>query len=430
MRRPAQRLAAALTGGIAIIATLGLAPASAVELAPAPTRDQLMAATNAMLQPADVSAPLIGTAGPFDTTGYAIPAYGDDPLSICQLQRMEDEVLLPRDNAVGYQARSGMVLQAVNDYASVGQAQAAWTTLSAQIDRKCRGSWTDDGQRSRVTAARVDGLAGEPQAWVVTSLRDGAVVQRSSVQRIGSSIQHVAATPGEDRLAASDAPAVDALATTLAQRWQDRAGLELTQPSQITLAERVMVTPADLPASLPVTSGGSEGPGFEAIAPGLGPDSCNAPARIPAGDRAYSVYDGGGDWVNAGQGLVIQQVEAYPDAATARTAWAALTRAVLKCNDFPLTPASAQPPLTKTSSGTSALVYDGTPAMWSRQWDRVDMEDSRFSTKTYTVHLLVGDTIQQVRYSTSRDGIRQVPLDQLAVNELAVTLADRWLSGE
>lgn len=430
MLRPTHRLVAVLTGGVAMTVVLGLAPAYGVDLAPAPTRDQLVAATNAMLQPADVPAPLVGTAGPFDTTGYAIPAYGDDPLSICQLRRMEDEVLLPRDDAVGYQARSGMVLQAVNDYTSVSEAQAAWTALSARIDRKCRGSWADDGQRSRVTATRVDGLAGEPQAWIVTSLRNGAVVQRSSVQRIGSSIQHVAATPGLDRLAASDAPAVDGLATTLAQRWQSRAELPLTQPTQITLAERVMVTPADLPANLPVTSGGSEGPGFDAVAPGLGPDSCNAPARIPAGDRAYSVYYGGDDWINAGEGLIIQQVEAYPDAAAASAAWAALTRAVLKCDDFPLTPASAQPPLTKISSGTSSLIYDGTPAVWSRQWDRVDMDDSRFSTKTYTVHLLVGDAIQQVRYSTSRPGIRQVPLDQVAVNELAVTLADRWLSRE
>ena len=49
--------------------------------------------------------------------------------------------------------------------------------------------------------------------------------------------------------------------------------------------------------------------------------------------------------------------------------------------------------------------------------------------KSYTLYLLVGDTIQSLGYSTGVAGLQQVKLDQLSVNVLAEELANRWVQG-
>ena len=48
--------------------------------------------------------------------------------------------------------------------------------------------------------------------------------------------------------------------------------------------------------------------------------------------------------------------------------------------------------------------------------------------KTYVLGLLLDNSIQTVTCNRGMDGMKQVPLDQDAVNALAVTRAQRWVA--
>ena len=51
-----------------------------------------------------------------------------------------------------------------------------------------------------------------------------------------------------------------------------------------------------------------------------------------------------------------------------------------------------------------------------------------FTAKDYMISLLVGNAIQTVTYYKTVDGIRDMPLDQAAVNAVAEQLAQRWVA--
>ena len=148
----------------------------------------------------------------------------------------------------------------------------------------------------------------------------------------------------------------------------------------------------------------------------------------PAGTWSFSTSLGGSGDIEASPGALWQNVSMYQTADSAADVWRQLRKAVLACND-PRVPAISQTrEISRSVSGESELTYDGVPAVWSRQFMTDILGRDSFSTKTYTVHLLVDNTIQSLTYYETRDGVRQLPLDQLAVNTLAVELADRYVA--
>ena len=78
----------------------------------------------------------------------------------------------------------------------------------------------------------------------------------------------------------------------------------------------------------------------------------------------------------------------------------------------------------RSTSGESALSFDGVPGVWSRYLTIEAQQNA--SEKDYTLFLLVGNSIQSLEYITGRVGAGQVKLDQLPVNQLAESLAKRW----
>ena len=130
----------------------------------------------------------------------------------------------------------------------------------------------------------------------------------------------------------------------------------------------------------------------------------------------------------------------YATAAAARKAWRKLTAAVLDCTEGGSGPLSQTKQESRQSSGTSALTFQGTPGVWSRELDtypdtgtctndagrKVACEG--FTAKDYMISLLVDNAIQTVTYYKTVDGIRDMPLDQAAVNAVAEQLALRWVT--
>lgn len=429
--------------GIAAMVVLA-APVHAAEppVAPPPTPGELVAGTNAMLQPGDVTGALAqGTAtmsmpGIF-RTGFNAPPGGQDPLPVCVVDNPYSTVSIPTTLAVGFSANVDTVRQDVYQYPSAAAAQRVWNALSDTVRSRCTGTVTLGKTTTTLTTSDVPGLPGAPGGLGV--LTNGSNAQYSVLHLAGDSVQMVTYAIGDGPIASGVTQAANSLAATLATRWITRSELASTQNAEITKAESMMLTLTDVPASLPVTEPRQGGwSGFSAYLPGNEPMICNARAQIPAALSSFSSTLGGDGGPLSTPGSLVQYLDVYPTPAAAQTAWAALTAGVRTCKQRTVPALSQSESIDRRASGTSAMTLNGVPGVWSRTFstnvtsgtctdaDGAPAPCPSWSSKSYTIHLLVGSAIQTLTYYTTRDGVGNVPLDQAAVNTLAEDLAQRW----
>lgn len=419
------------------------AHASAVRTIAAPPKPgELVEATNAMLRPSESTGTLADPANPAGSfeTGFINPPGGQDPLPVCVYGPDFVNVSIPLSGAIGYRSESRSVLQDVYQYASTSTAKRAWASLSALIPSKCNGSHNlGDGFTTTLEFARVDGVIGGPKGWGV--LASDTRSHYSVVLLVGDAIQMVTLLRERGPVSAKAIKATDALATTLATRWTARATAPLTQNAVLTRAETAMLTPADVPAALPIASPASGAwSDFNASTPGSSPDTCNERVELPSARQSFENELGGTGELFSKQGTLRHSVHVYADAAAARKAWRAVRSAVLACNQAKLPAISATEHVDRTSSGTSGLEIQAVPGVWTRSVQTypvqpgstcttstgAEVKCTASMTKSYTITLLVGNSIQSLTYGKVRDGVGNVKLDQLAVNVLAEQLAQRW----
>jgi hypothetical protein len=420
----ARRLGLLLVTLSALVAVGGTAAHAATPpVAPPPPPAELTTATNAMLG-FDLPAALAPAADSDVQIGYINPPGGQDPLPVCVYGPRNRTVSVPSTLAIGYGATNGYVGQSVYEYPSRAAADRAWKTLDAAIGAHCSGTWTDDNGTWTVsrTALPASGAAG--RGWSATTTSPGSVIH-VAVAPVGDAIQVVSYVRQSTPLGARVPAAIASLSGRLADRWAARATLPNTQGPLLTGATQSMLTEADVPAALPVTAPADGGwSSFDGTTPGNGPWSCAPTAKVPAGSWSFLTSLGGTGDILSEPGSLLQAVEVYQSDDAATAAWAKLRRTVLACADSSGGTLASGNSISRTTTGESALVVDGTAGVWSRQFST---EPSiPLSAKTYSIHLLSGNAIQTVTYYTTVMELQQIPLDQLAVNTLAEQLLQRW----
>jgi hypothetical protein len=433
---------AALIAGVLVTTVAWASPAGAAQpppVQPPPSTQELVTTTNAMMQPSDVPAALQSKEA--WSVSYSIPPGGQDPTPVC-IYGPVGSVSLSQRGATGYHAGTFDLDQQVYRYSSAERARAAWSDVDAKTRARCRGSWTDEGRTTTLTTGRLDSPVGGPAGWWIRSDVSGGTGSYVTVMPVGDSIQTLRLLSATKAVPAPSRRAMNQLAVTLAARYAEASALPLTQDALLTTAERTMLTPADVPAELPYTLPANGGwSSFSSMTAGESPWVCSDDT-VPAGVSTFDVDLGGWGDVTAVPGSVSQQIQVYASPAAAQAAWQALRSAALACtggSDRPLSQTKAQ---TRQEAGTSALSFDGTPGIWTREIDTYPdtgtcttssgrkVACDSFSTRSYVIHLLVGTAIQSVTYYLSVDGIRIPPLDQLPVNVLAESLAQRWMAAE
>ncbi len=436
--RVAAFLAAALGATIAVATPSGAAPPSPV--LPPPSADVVVSTSNAMMRPSDVPASLLPDEA--WSVSYLSPPGGQDPYPVC-VYSPRRSVDLPLDDAIGYSAGAYGLTQVVYAYASPASARAAWATVSRQVPAKCTGEFTLGDSRTTVTSGRLAATATTRAGWWVRTDVDKAAAGASylTIRPVGDSVQMVLLNNIPSNASRAQRAGVDSLSRTLAARLADAGTLPLTQDPLLTSAQRAMITPADTPAALPYTLPAKGGwSSFQSYAPGNGPWACGG-SELPAGTASFETGFGGNGGVVTEPGSWDQRIEVYPTAAAASAAWRKLSAAVLSCTGGGRGPLSPTKPASRQWSGTSALTFGGTAGVWSRELDtQPSAADSctnsagrpvacyEFSSKNYMIHLLMGTAIQTVTYYTSVEGVRDMPLDQAAVNAVAEQLAQRWVA--
>lgn len=432
--------------GMAVALSVVAAPTASARVepvAPAPSAEDLVSATNAMLDGFVWSKAL--TTGPDNdsqyTTGFTNPPGGQDPLPACVYGAGpgSTSVEVPDTGAVGFSAESGFLTQDVYQYGSEELAKRAWQKLSRGIGDHCSGTWSRDGASTTLTRTRLAAIAGGERGWAVAT-KAASYVRYSALHRVGDAIQMVSYSRESGRLGAAVPTALNALARRLAARWTDRATAANRQGPLLTGAQMAMLTTADIPTTLPVTSPTQGGwSGFSANEPGSEFFTCASQANLPPGTWTMSSSRGGLGDVYSGPGEIDQTINTYQTDDAAALAWRRLRRAVLGCNDPTPARISQTRSVRRISSGVSALSFSGVPGVWSRELDTYPGSEGTcstnsgtvvpcpdFSTKAYTIYLLLGSDIQALTYYTTRDAVGEIPLDQLAVNVLAEQLAHRW----
>lgn len=434
MSRPAFRAVAAVATSALLAVAIGASPALAAErIAEPPSAGALVAATNAMLRPADLAAPLMVGVPRADrsfSTGYFNPPGGQDPLPVCVSGPGYRTVSIPRDDAIGYLARYGRVNQYEYQYPSAERATAAWNQLSKQVSAKCNGSFTESGVRTANSAKRIAGVPGGPRGWAVAN--SGNINGFAAVHLIGDTIQLVAYEGGQSAVPAKSRTAMSALATTLADRWATRDSLPVTQDATLTKAETDMVQPADVPTGLSLATAAEGGwSSFQSYQPAIGPEVfCRGDAQLPKGAQTFqSVLFSGGDVLGVtDKGWVSQQVEVYASTALAQVAWSKVTAAVARCTQNATKPIPAKKEFTRLTNGVSSATVGGVPAVWINRLDTYPDLDPGYSNGSYNVYVLAGDSIQQVTYGLTQKGVGAVAIDTGAVETMAQDLAERWVS--
>lgn len=420
--------------GVAITATALAVPAAATETnAEPPSPQALTAATNAMLRPADLAAPFPASQAKSDrifSTGYFNPPGGQDPLPVCVYGPGYTTVSIPRDNAIGYMASYGGVTQYEYEYPSPAMAAKVWAKLSKQVVAECNSTTTYDGGGTTVSVARrIPGVPGGAQGWSVA--RSGSMNSVTTVHLVGDSIQLVAYLGSGKGIPAKARVALPRLATSLADRWADRDQLSLTQDATLTKAEATMVQPADVVAPLSLATGADGAwSSFQGSQPGNGPTvPCRARANLPTGAATFTtVLGSGGDVLGiTGKGSVVQRVETYASTELAAQAWQKVSAAVAKCSTKPSGSITGKKPYEAAANGTSTVTVNGVPGVWTNGTETFPDFDKGFTNGSYSVYLLVGDSIQQTTYLMTVQGLKQVDIDANAVGSLAQKLADRWL---
>ena len=419
-----------LLGTLAAALLLGSAPtalAAPTPVAPPPAPEQLAAATNALLGfdiPRVLEAGVSSDSG--FSTGYINPPGGQDPLPVCVYGPQYTTVSVPDTLAVGYSANNGFVGQSVYDYPSAAAAKRAWSRLDADIAAHCSGSFSTEGSTVTITRTRLAATGAAGRGWAVTTTGFGSVTHVAVVP-VGDAIQVVSYIRQASALGARVPAAIADLSGLLARRWASRATLPDRQGPLLTGAALAALTPADIPAALPVTAPRDGGWSmYRAASPGDGPWTCAQTSDLDEGSWSFSTSLGGTGDIVSEPGSLLQDVEVYQTDDAARAAWNQLRRAVLACNDPGRNPLTARDTSTRTLSGVSALAVNGVPGVWSRQFS-VD-RSMPLSGKSYSISLLSGSVIQTLTYFVTVDDAAQVPLDQLAVNTLAEQLLQRWVT--
>lgn len=435
--RGATVLAAALAVTLTLATPSGAAQPSPV--LPPPSADVLVSTTNAMMRPSDVPSALLPDAA--WSVSFQSPPGGQDPFPVCVYGR-NAVVTLPLANAIAYQAGAYGFSQIVYDYSSTAKAQAAWEKVNSQVPAKCTGQYTLDGSTTTIASGRLPASAGSAAGWWIRSDVSGSdgTGTYMTVRPVGDAIQMVFLYNTTVNPTRGQRASIDTLSRKLAVRLAGAAALPLTQDPLLTTAQRAMITPTDVPAALPYTLPADGGwSSFQSYEPGDGPWGCGG-STIPAGAASFQAGFGGQGGVISDPGAWDQRVEAYATETAASAAWRKLTAAVLDCTEGGKGPLSQKKSETRQGSGTSALTFQGTAGVWSRELDTYPDTGSctndagravaceGFSSKNYMIHLLMGNAIQTVTYYTSVDGIRDMPLDQAAVNAVAEQLAQRWVA--
>jgi len=407
--------------------------------APPPSAEQLVQATNAMMQPADLTGALaVPPAGRSFSTGFINPPGGQDPFPACSMPGANFRtVSVPSTLAVGYSARistrtsNAQVTQDVYQYPTQAAAQRAWTQLSDSVGKNCKGSSQGQLGRITVTSTRIPGLPDGERGWGIWT--SGSMSSYATIHQVSGGIQMITYYIYGDRptpqVSASARTAMNNLAGTLAQRWQTKETLPLTQDPVLTIAEQSMLQPQDVPASLPIgTPAKSAWSSLQGSTPAGFLQACTRSKELPLARQSFwATYGGNGD-VAPMPGAIWQYVYQYDSAAQAAQVWQRFTQAAKVCNQNPSGPITEKPNFDRTVNGVSALTFNGTPGVWVRTLTTSNSPGFKFTTKSYTIFLLVEDTIQSLTYGPSIRKVAQIPLDQLAVNQLAETLANRWVA--
>ena len=370
-----------------------------------PSSTALTAATNAMLAPTDVVAPLRTTRE--WSNGFINPPGGQDPLPVCVSGSGFREVSIPDTDAIGYSSSLRPLYQNVYQYPSQLAADRAWSTLNQQITQRCKGTYQINGGNARiaVTSTRIPAAGNIPQGWGVNTV--GTNGKYSTVHQVGDSIVMLSFLPERPSTVAQRST-LNRLAVTVAERWATRDSLSITQPAAMTHAQQVMLQPIDVPAALPVTTptNGGWGNSGASMFPSE-PSTCASRVNIPKASQLYSAGLGGQGDVLSIPGAISQLIYDYGTPDAAQAAWQRYARATNSCKN----------------AGTSAFVFNGTPAVWQRS-----MDNDNFTNKTYTVSVLAGNAIQAVTYYASMETVGPLTIDQAAVNVLAEKLAQRYLA--
>lgn len=396
---------------------------------PPPSASSMVTATNAMLRPGDVVDTLVLPMPSYMrgyVTGFNNPAEGLDPPAVCSPGPNFTPVLIPGDEATGFVAQSGLVSQYVYQYGSDSGAQRAWTTVSDQIANRCTGP-TSANPSLAIDAERIPGV-GE-RGWAVVGSGDGSAY--STVYLVGDAIQLVVFNTVGQAFPSGALNAVQELSVVLAQRWVQRATLPLTQEQALTRAELSMIQPADVPSSLSILQPQAGAlSNFEFRQPGS--DMFTTCLSVSTevmldGDQSFIAGLGSRGGALTVNGNVSQMVSAYATQAAAQRAWEDLSRQAKRCTKGQNERIAGNENFQRATNGVSELTFGGVPGIWIRELTAFGGDPVNFSVKSYSILLFMGDAIQQVTYVIGRTGLRQVPLDQLPVNQLAEELAERWV---
>lgn len=406
----------------------GAALASTNPQAAPPSPETLRQTTTAMLQPGDVPARLGGAGA--QNIGYYIPPGGQDPYPICQGDTRR-AVLPDLTKAIGYFSTVGPVTQTVYVYPSSDAARTSWTKLRRAVERGCDSTRSVDGNRTKVSRGSVPAISG---VWTVTSTtgKDPSG-EYTQVSLVDDAVIALRVNDYSSPTTAAQRQAAASLMKALVSRYADRDVPSAVQSTSLSVAEAAMLTPADIPATLPIQSPADGAwSSFTANLPGQAPfNQCNARKDLmPAGTGSFSATFGDDGGPVLTDGFAWQQVFTFTDSASADAAWASLGTSLKDCNKRQGKLYDKTTSASRGTSGTSAVGVDGTPGLFYRFMETQGSEDKgfRWSTRTYQVFLKDGNVISSLTYGISFDGIRRVSVDEPAVNQLAVTLIDRFVN--
>ena len=226
---------------------------------------------------------------------------------------------LPLENAIAYQAGAYGFSQIVYDYSSTATAQSAWSKVNRQVPAKCTGEYTLDNSTTTITSGRLAAAPGSPAGWWIRSDVSGGDGYGTymTVRPVGDAIQMVFLYNDAFTPTRAQGASINALSRKLAVRLAGAAALPLTQDPLLTTAQRAMITPADVPASLPYTLPADGGwSTFQSYEPGNGPWVCGG-STLPAGTASFESGFGGQGGITAEPGAWDQRVEVYSTAAAA-----------------------------------------------------------------------------------------------------------------
>lgn len=393
-----------------------------------PSPQTLRQTTTAMLQPADVTAALGGPAS--QNIGYYVPPGGQDPYPICQ-GSTRTAVLPDLTLATGYFSAVGPLTQTVYVYPSASSAQSSWARLGKDLKRGCDYRRSVDGNRITVSNGTVSGIDG---LWSLTATtgKDPSG-EYTQVAVVDDAVIALRVNTDSSPTTSAERTALGSLMQTLVTRYAQRETPGAVQGTGLSVAETAMVTPSDLPSSLPIASPANGAwSSFTATIPGQAPfNQCNAATDLmPAGTASFSANFGGDGGPVLTDGFIWQQVFTFVDAVSANDAWAAVSRSLTACNKRSGSLYSKTKSASQGKAGTSAVSVDGTAGLYYRYLETQGNSDKdfRWTTRTYQLFLKDGNTISALTYGISEDGITRISIDEPAVNQLAVSLLDRFVN--